>query len=114
MKNDKHTWREGVLVLCAGLALMAHCSAASADDEYYYIEGSLGHFFNGYYRGAEPDGKIPARAAIGRAWERGDWTYFTELSHRSNLDLGTPIGSASEAEYTREGVFAGFRYKWRN
>lgn len=95
------------------MALMVCGSKAHADDEYYYASVSVGHFFKGYYGdypGTAPDGQIPATVKLGRAWERGDWTYFGELRHRSNADLGWPLNDKSE--YSREGLFVGARYSW--
>lgn len=94
-------------------AMIVHTNGAHADDEYYYAELAVGHFFKGYYGeipGTAPDGQLPATAKLGRAWERGDWTYYGELRHRSNLDLGWPINS--KPEYSRSGMFGGVRYTW--
>lgn len=87
----------------------AHCSLAHGD-EYYYAEVSVGHFFKGDYRSTTPDGQLPATAKLGKAWDLGDWMYFAEIRHRSNLDLGWPINHKSE--YSRSGLFAGARYTW--
>ncbi len=80
---------------------------------YFYTEVSLGHWVDGNAKGLEPDGELPIVFNFGKAWETDNIDSFIEVRHRSNLDLGWPVTKAGANEYSRNGVFIGFKYKFR-
>lgn len=86
---------------------------AKADEGYWYTSFSVGHFLDGDYDMSNPDGKLPAWIAFGYEKEWGNWEAHAEVVHRSNVDLGWPVGPAGESEYSRNGVKAGIKYKFK-
>lgn len=100
-----------ISLLWVFLSTILLTNLAQADESYYYVEASMGHWFNGEYSGGEQDGEIPATVALGRAWERGQWEVSIEARHRSNLDLGWPFNN--KPEYSRNGLFTKLQYRWK-
>lgn len=99
------------------LALLLVAVPTLADDSYWYTAASIGHWFDGEYEdhfSYQPDGKMPVFISGGYAWEIGNWEYSLEGKHRSNLDLGWPVGPAGENEYHRNGFFGEVKYKFKD
>lgn len=101
--------------LLLALVLMSPLAHAEITDSYNYVEASVGSFFNGSPENPRyPEGNLPVYLKAGHVWEFGKKLHISvEYTHRSNLDIGWPFGTAGEHEYNRDGAFVSFRYKFR-
>lgn len=88
-------------------------SYVAQSEDYFYTDLSVGYWVDAEYRGKEPDGRLPIVFNFGYNKEVDNWDLYGEVRHRSNIDLGWPVGSAGEDEYSRNGFFLGARYKYK-